>query len=152
MKMMQYTFRKFSQFEFLHTNKIDFQNANQASITITDVPGLKMLLYIDSFNFWNSTSRKHVIKVHMVCNFFFFFTAQYLTKPVAYGVRVPSSIFKENKSSCTVFPLIISGTKKSLRLSELSIKKTIKKKQPSLYNIFWKCIWCRHIFLLSAFL
>ena len=121
-------------------------------ITITDVPGLKMLIYIDSFNFWNSTSRKHVTKVHMVCNFFFFFTAQYLTKPVAYGVRVPSSIFKENKSSCTVFPLIISGTKKSLRLSELSIKKTIKKKQPSLYNIFWKCIWYRHIFLLSAFL
>ena len=25
MKMMQYTFRKFSQFEFLHANKIDFQ-------------------------------------------------------------------------------------------------------------------------------
>ena len=43
--MMQYTFRKFSQFEFLHTNKIDFQNASQASITITDVPDFKMLLY-----------------------------------------------------------------------------------------------------------
>lgn len=150
MKMMQYTFRKFSQFEFLHTNKIDFQNASQASITITDVPDFKMLLYIDSFNFWNSTSRKHVIKVHVVC--FFFFIAQYLTKTVAYGVRVPSNIFKENKSSCTVFPLIIFGTKKSLRLSKLSIKRTIKKKQPSLYNIFWKCIWYRRIFFLSVFL
>lgn len=47
MTMVQYTWRKFSQFGFLHTNKIDCQNISQASITITDVPHFKMLVYID---------------------------------------------------------------------------------------------------------
>lgn len=102
------------------------------------------------------TSNSEILLLeNMLWNFtwfvnFFFFTAQYLTKTVAYGLRVPCNIFKENKSSCTVFPLIIFGTKKSLRLTELSIKKTIKKKQPSLYNIFWKCIWYSHLFPFSV--
>lgn len=44
---MQYTYRKFSQFRFLHIDRTDFQNFCQASVIITDMPNFKMLFYID---------------------------------------------------------------------------------------------------------
>lgn len=71
--------------------------------------------------FWNFTSRKHVPKVNRVGNVYF--SVQCLTKTIiAYGLRGPSSMFKENKSSWTVFSLIIYFGQRLLRLSELHQK------------------------------
>lgn len=114
--MVQYAYKKFSQFGFLHVDGITFQNVNQASVTIADV-------------LWFPHSTRVLLGLHRLIYIFKCIkTAPNATEIIVYGLRAPSNITLENKSSWTVFSFIICfRNKESLRLSELCIKRSLKR-------------------------